>query len=55
LVARVGLEQFPDDTALRRFLRRLSPKAIRQLARLHDQLRAQLFALPWKKYGRSAF
>jgi len=42
----VGLEQFPDESALRRFLRRLSPKAIRQIARLHDQLRAQLFALP---------
>jgi len=44
--ALVGLEQFPDETALRRFLRRLSPKDIRQMARLHDQLRAQLFALP---------
>jgi len=42
----VGLERFPDETALRRFLRRLSPKAIRQIARLHDQLRTQLFALP---------
>ncbi len=42
----VGLEKFPDETALRRFLRRLSPKAIRQIARLHDQLRAQLFSLP---------
>ncbi len=42
----VGLERFPDQTALRRFLRRLSPKAIRQVARLHDQLRAQLFSLP---------
>ena len=42
----VGLEKFPDETALRRFLRRLSTKAIRQIARLHDQLRAQLFSLP---------
>jgi hypothetical protein len=42
----VGLEQFPDETALRRFLRRLSPQAIRQFTRLHDQLRAQLFSLP---------
>jgi hypothetical protein len=41
-----GLEQFPDPTALRRFLRRLSPKVIRQLARLHDQIRTQLFGLP---------
>src|SRR6266853_4930047 len=42
----VGLEKFPDETALRRFLRRLSTKTIRQIARLHDQLRAQLFSLP---------
>lgn len=42
----VGLKRFPDETALRRFLRRLSPKAVRQIARLHDQLRAQLFSLP---------
>lgn len=42
----VGLKQFPDPTALRRYLGRLSPKAIRQLARLHDQLRWQLFDLP---------
>jgi len=41
-----GLEKFPDQTALRRFLCRLSPKAIRQVARLHDQIRAQLFDLP---------
>ena len=42
----VGLEKFPDETALRRFLRRLSPQTIRQIARLHDQLRTQLFSLP---------
>ena len=42
-VSLVGLKKFPDQTALRRFLRRLSPRAIRQIARLHDQLRAQLF------------
>jgi len=42
----VGLKKFPDQTALRRFLRRLSPKAIRQIARLHDQIRTQLFSLP---------
>lgn len=45
-VSLVGLERFPDPTALRRYLRRLAPKAIRQLARLHDQIRAQLFELP---------
>jgi hypothetical protein len=45
----VGLQKFPDPTALRRFLRRLSPRAIRQIARLHDQLRAQLFDLPHRR------
>jgi len=42
----IGLKSFPDQTALRRFLRRLSPQAIRQIAQLHDQMRAQLFCLP---------
>jgi hypothetical protein len=42
----IGLKRFPDQTALRRFLLRLPPAAIRQMVRLHDQLRAQLFALP---------
>jgi hypothetical protein len=41
-----GLERFPDPTALRRFLCRLSPRAIRQTVRLHDQIRGQLFGLP---------
>jgi hypothetical protein len=42
----IGLKRFPDQTALRRFLMRLPPSAIRQMVRLHDQLRAELFALP---------
>jgi len=42
----LGLERFPDQTTLRRFLQRLSPQTIRQLVRLHDQLRQELFALP---------
>ena len=42
----LGLDQFPDQTTLRRFLQRLTPASIRQLARLHDSLRAWLFALP---------
>ncbi len=45
----VGLKRFPDQTALRRFLSRLPPKAIRQIARLHDQMRAQLFCLPERR------
>jgi hypothetical protein len=42
----VGLPRFPDATTLRRFLRRLQPRHIRQLVRLHDQLREALFAQP---------
>lgn len=42
----LGLPRFPDQSTLRRFLKRLPPKAIRQLVALHDQLRAKLFALP---------
>lgn len=42
----VGLPRFPDATTLRRFLRRLRPRHIRQLVRLHDQLRQALFARP---------
>lgn len=45
-LALVGLKKFPDQTALRRFLRRLPPAAIRQMVRLHDRLRAELFGLP---------
>jgi hypothetical protein len=42
----VGLMRFPNATTLRRFLRRLRPRHIRQLVRLHDQLRQALFARP---------
>ena len=42
----VGLPRFPDATTLRRFLRRLRPRHVRQLVRLHDQLRHALFARP---------
>jgi hypothetical protein len=42
----LGLSRFPDQSTLRRFLKRLPPKAIRQIVALHDQLRAQLFTLP---------
>src|SRR5207237_3862577 len=42
----IGLKRFPDQTALRRFLKRLPPPAIRQMVRLHDRLSAQLFPLP---------
>ena len=39
-----GLRRFPDQTALRPFLRRLRARHIQQPARLHDQLRETLFA-----------
>lgn len=42
----LGLERFPDQSTLRRFLQRLSPRCIRQLVRLHDEIRSQVFALP---------
>ena len=42
----IGIKRFPDQTALRRFLRRMPPAAIRQMVRLHDQLRAELFCMP---------
>jgi len=42
----LGLKRFPDQSALRRFLKRLPPKAIRQMVRLHDSLRMHLFGLP---------
>lgn len=45
----LGLEKFPNQSTLRRFLKRLSPKAIRQLVRLHDSLRMYLFALPHRR------
>jgi hypothetical protein len=47
----LGLEQFPDQTTLRRFLRGLTPATIRQLARLHDSYRAWLFELPQPRHS----
>lgn len=42
----LGLPRFPDQTTLRRFLKRFPPRAIRQLVSLHDHLRTKLFPLP---------
>jgi hypothetical protein len=42
----IGLESFPDQSALRRFLKRMPSSAIRQMVRLHDRLRSELFAVP---------
>jgi len=45
----LGLTRLPDQSTLRRFLKRLPPKSIRQVARLHDSLRAHVFALPTQR------
>jgi len=45
-LALIGLKSFPDQSALRRFLKRMPSSAIRQMVRLHDRLRSQLFAVP---------
>lgn len=42
----LGLTRFPEQSTLRRFLKRLHMKNIRQLVILHDQLREKLFHLP---------
>ncbi len=42
----LGLRQFPEQSTLRRFLKRWPPSAIRQMVRVHDQLRQRLFARP---------
>jgi len=47
----LGLSKFPDQSTLRRFLARLFTRDIRQIVRLHDSLRAQLFALPYRRHS----
>lgn len=47
----LGLSKFPDQSTLRRMLARLLPRDIRQIVRLHDSLRAQLFSLPYKRHS----
>lgn len=47
----LGLQKFPDQSTLRRFLKRLPPKAIRRLVMLHDQLRTKLFVLPQPRFS----
>jgi hypothetical protein len=42
----LGLGGFPDQSTFRRFLKRLPPEAIRQVVRVHDQLRGELSGLP---------
>jgi hypothetical protein len=42
----LGLSRFPDQSTLRRFLKRLTPGDIRHLVALHDRLRRVLFPVP---------
>ena len=51
VVEMLGLDQFPDAGSLRRFLRRLPTANIRQIAQLHDSLRAWLFSLPEERHS----
>lgn len=45
----VGLKRFPDQTAIRRFLKRLTPRHIRQIVRVHELLRQILFDQPHRR------
>ncbi len=42
----LGLQRFPDQATLRRFLQRMPPHSIRKLVQLHDRLRKELFVVP---------
>jgi hypothetical protein len=42
----LGLQRFPDQATLRRFLQRLPTHSIRRLVRLHDRLRQEFFIQP---------
>jgi len=47
----LGLDRFPDQSTLRRFLKRLPPDTIRNIVRLHDSLRAYLSPFPRQRHG----
>jgi len=47
----VGLKSFPGSTTLRRFLLRLSPKALHQIIGVHDSYRLKLIQYPYKPTG----
>jgi len=42
----IGLKCFPNATTLRRFLGRLTPRALRQIVSVHDRLRQRIFSYP---------
>lgn len=42
----LGIDSYPDQTTLRRFLKRLTPHEVKNIVRLHDKLRGLVFHLP---------
>jgi len=42
----VGLKSYPYSSSLRRFLKRIGPKTIHGINKVHDQLRLKMFCLP---------
>jgi len=42
----VGLKNFPYSSSLRRFLKRVNPKTISDINKVHDHLRLKMFYLP---------
>lgn len=42
----VGLKNFPYSSSLRRFLKRVNPKTIQGINKVHDHLRLKMFYLP---------
>jgi hypothetical protein len=42
----IGLKNFPYASSLRRFLKRVNPKTIQSIDKVHDQLRLKMFYLP---------
>ena len=42
----IGLKKFPYASSLRRFLKRVNPKVIQSINKVHDQLRLKMFYLP---------
>ncbi|MCK4245025.1 MAG: transposase, partial [Candidatus Omnitrophica bacterium] len=42
----VGLKDFPYSSSLRRFLKRVNPKTIQGINKVHDHLRLKMYYLP---------
>src|SRR4030065_431963 len=42
----IGLKKFPYASSLRRFLKRVKPKVIQGISKVHDQLRLKMFYVP---------